>query len=215
MLGRMFSRKKAADKDADKAIVHQFVPEEVLAVSKSDAPPVDTSWMNATPAPRTPVEPTAVAEEAHPEPAEATPVADSFVNDENVDGRLYVTETLPPNPAAAARAKFPVGWLVVVEGAGVGEWFVLERGVSHIGSAEGQTVQVDFGDASIAPVCHAEIVYKDDEHQFQLSSRSKGSVRLNGKTTVLPAVCRDGDVITLGGTSLRLIGLCTPNFNWG
>ena len=126
-----------------------------------------------------------------------------------------VLNDIEVNPAAAARARYPHGWLVVVEGPGIGEWFVLERGVSHIGSADGQTVCLNFGDNSVAPVRHAELSYNQELHVFELQHTGRNAVRLNGTAPKFPVKLRDGDIISVGETSLRLVGLCTPNFNWG
>ena len=118
------------------------------------------------------------------------------------------------NTVASARPRFPCGWLVVVEGPGVGEWFVLERGVTHIGSGEGQTVHLDFGDTSVAPQQHAALAYDDDRQLFVLEGALDASVRVNGVPQEAALTLRDGDVVSLGRTSLRLVALCSPNFHW-
>ncbi len=119
------------------------------------------------------------------------------------------------NEEASARPRFPYGWLVIVEGPGVGEWFLLERGVSHIGSAEGQTVRLDFDDATVAPIRHAAVAYDEGRDAFVLDSGPEAAVRLNGTAARSQATLRDGDVISVGGTSLRLVALCSSNFHWG
>ena len=92
---------------------------------------------------------------------------------------------------------------------------MLEKGTSHIGSAEGQTIRLDFGDASVSPERHAALIYDEGVHAFILAGGYGGSARLNGKPLAGRALLRDGDVFSLGGTSLRLVALCGQNFNWG
>jgi hypothetical protein len=228
MLGRLMRRRRADD-DArneeqarDEAIIHLTVPAAVLKTRDQSAPATDMSWLDSLP------QATAPEPEA-PEP-DATPVVKTS-EEEVARKRDSAAEPVQgdeprasaadhsgqePNAEAPARPRFPFGWLVIVEGPGVGKWFPLERGVSHIGSAAGQTVRLDFeGDDSVAPTRHAELAFDEKRHAFQLDSNADGGVRLNGLTGRHRAVLRDGDVISVGGTSLRLVALCSPNFRWG
>jgi hypothetical protein len=216
MIGRIFGRKEPGGRinGVDKPIVHQSVPDEVLNKPAEDAPPADMSWMDSTPIPQ---------KATQPQPEVVETVSESQPEAQEVAGQAWDagsdtgTETpknAAANPPTEDRVKYPHGWLVVVEGAGVGEWFVLEGGVSHIGREEGQTVRLDYGDSSIAPVRHAELTYNEKFHVFELGDGGQSAVRLNGTVPRLPAKLRDGDVISVGETSLRLVGLCTPNFNW-
>lgn len=215
-LDTLFGRHRLLDDDEDKAIVHQTVPDGVLEPLDGDAPAPDMSWLDEIPA-TAPTEPRASAPENRlPERSAASiqEIEEGTNGDADLQAGLMLLTEKAANPAATARPRFPCAWLVVVEGAGVGEWFVLERGVTHIGSAEGQTVRLDFGDVSVAPTCHLALVYDEGSHAFVLDNNSVESVRLNGAEAPLRASLRDGDVISLGGTSLRLATLCSPNFNW-
>lgn len=207
MLGKLFSR-KGGKFQKDVAIIHQSVPDEVLNIEPLHPETLDTSWMESTtivdkPKPakaQTPVE--REASQAVPEPkapeAPKTPTPPSAA----------------ANPKATTGTRYPHGWLVVVEGPGVGEWFVLENGVSQIGEAADQTIPLTFGDTSIATRCHAQISYDEAQHAFVLDDAGETGLRVNGIVANRPATLRDGDIITAGGTSLRLVALCTPNFNW-
>ena len=220
MFGKLRARRGASEKSKgrDKAIIHQSVPEEVFADDRAMAPSSDMSWLDQasaktngdeTPAP-------AVAKEPPKKPAPvARPKAPAKPPED-----VLVLQPAPPsapvgtaNAAAAHRPKFPCGWLVVVEGPGVGEWFVLEHGVSHVGRGESQTVQVDFGDMSIAAEKHAILSYDDARHTFVVHG-GDGSVRVNGIPLKGGSELRDGDVIAIGSTGLRLVSLCSRNFNW-
>ena len=213
---RLLGDKEENGREEDKAIVHQTVPDGVLEPRGGSEGAPDMSWMDAIPV-------TASRETSAPEPEQRQPerpAASSQEIETDTDGisgpqaGLEQLSEQAANPTASARPRFPFAWLVVVEGAGVGEWFVLERGVTHIGSAEGQTVRLDFGDVSVAPTRHLALVYDEGCHAFVLDNDTVEPVRLNGAEAPLRATLRDGDVISLGGTSLRLATLCSPNFHW-
>lgn len=220
--GTLIGRRQSLDdeersgREQDKAIVHQTVPDGVLEPRGGSEGAPDMSWLNEIPL-------NATKETSAPAPIKRQQVGPATSSQEieadtgRIESLQAGLEPLPEqaaNPAATARPRFPFAWLVVVEGAGVGEWFVLERGVTHIGSAEGQTVRLDFGDVAVASTRHLALVYDEGCHAFVLVNDAAKPVRLNGAEAPSRATLRDGDVISLGGTSLRLATLCSPNFLW-
>jgi hypothetical protein len=117
--------------------------------------------------------------------------------------------------APTKRAKFPVGWAIVVEGPGRGECFSLESGMSQIGRGEDQAIQLDFGDTAVSRTNHAAIVYDAENHSFLLGHGGKSNlVRLNDKPVISNEDLKDGDLIRIGETTLRFVPLCSPEFNW-
>jgi|GEM_PF-4747396 len=220
MFGRLVGRRGPDGKPAkkDKAIVHQFVPEEVLYPDGRPEHVADTSWLEAVPD-----RPQSATAQAKPASQPATPkpavrpapaASASPAQQPPAPAVAAVTAKGAPNSSAADRPRFPCGWMVVVEGPGVGEWFVLERGTSHIGAGKGQTVQLDFGDDGIAEQEHAALTYNEAQQQFVLHGEAAGTLRINGVTASKDTHLRDGDVVSLGRTSLRLVALCSPNFHW-
>lgn len=205
MLGKLFGRNGGAKPKKDVAIIHQSVPDEVLNIQPEHPETLDTSWMDST--------------NIVDKPASAktrTPPA-AAVQPPSPPAQIQMPPAAPSafaNPKAATGVRCPHGWLVVVEGPGVGEWFVLEGGVSQIGQDADQTIPLTFGDTSIAHECHAQLSYDEAQHAFVLDNAGENGVRVNGVVANRPATLRDGDVITLAGTSLRLVALCSPNFNW-
>jgi hypothetical protein len=128
-----------------------------------------------------------------------------------------VVDLFDSTPAAAPmkRAKFPVGWAIVVEGPGRGECFALESGMSQIGRGEDQAIQLDFGDNAVSRTNHAAIVYDAETHTFLLGHGGKSNiVRLNDKPVISNEDIKDGDMIRIGETTLRFTPLCSPDFNW-
>ena len=110
---------------------------------------------------------------------------------------------------------FPVGWLVVVEGAGRGASFALTSGVATLGRGEDQTVRLDFGDTAISRQGHASIVFDDETGRFYLGAGSRTNlVRRNGRPVLATEEVAGGDEIRLGETTLRLVALCGDGFSW-
>ena len=111
--------------------------------------------------------------------------------------------------------RFPVGWIVVVKGPGRGESFTLKAGVSPIGRDEDQAVQLDFGDTSVSRTNHASIAFDDEDKTFYIGHGGKSNlVRLNGKPLLSTETLKDGDLIRIGETTLRLVALCGQDFSW-
>ncbi|MDU8943520.1 FHA domain-containing protein [Ovoidimarina sediminis] len=201
--------------DDDALFIDEVNPERLLGPGHKPEEK-DMSWLDEAPVGDRPE----AAPAAKPAPAAAAPVARGLAR---TPRRAPEPEPQPepapvkrpaPNAEAAARAPFPHGWLVVVEGAGTGSWFVLERGLSQIGTAEGQAVRLGSGDDGIAAEGHAELYYDEPRHAFVLYRGEDRAVRLNGIPVTQPSILRDGDVIALGGTALRLVALCSQNFSW-
>lgn len=128
-------------------------------------------------------------------------------------------ESAAPDPADAPErgigARFPVGWLAVVEGPGLGATFALAPGVATIGRGEDQTVRLDFGDTSISRTGHAAIAYDAETRGFFIGQGGKANaVRLNGRTVTGTEPLAHGDLVTVGETVLALAALCGPDFSW-
>ncbi|WP_135502093.1 FHA domain-containing protein [Roseovarius aestuariivivens] len=117
--------------------------------------------------------------------------------------------------SAAPYTSFPVGWLIVVEGAGRGSAFTLFQGVSTIGRGEGQTVRLDFGDNSISRENHASIAYDAKRQEFYIGHGGKANiVRRNDRPVLSTEELAAGDLITIGETTLHFVPFCSPDFSW-
>jgi hypothetical protein len=118
--------------------------------------------------------------------------------------------------APGAVARFPAGWIVVLEGPGRGASFTLGAGVSTIGRAPDQTVALDFGDMAISREMHASIAYDEEQNRFFVGHGGKSNiVRRNGAPVLATEELFHGDVLRIGRTALRFIALCGPEFTWG
>jgi FHA domain len=123
------------------------------------------------------------------------------------------------NPFERADSKandtFPVGWLVVVVGPGLGASFSLHEGVSRVGRGEDQTVCLNFGDNSISRENHISIAFDTEQNAFYVGQSGRSNiVRLNNKPLLSTEQVRSGDQIRVGETTLRLVALCGDAFSW-
>ncbi|MEM8631011.1 MAG: FHA domain-containing protein [Pseudomonadota bacterium] len=130
------------------------------------------------------------------------------------DGTSDVFADIPVAPLRT-ESKFPVGWILVVEGPGRGACFTLFAGVAQIGRGEDQAIKLDFGDNSISRSNHAAIAYDNEQRQFFLGHGGKSNiVRLNGNPVLSTETIEDGDIVRIGETTLRFVALCGPDFTW-
>ena len=117
--------------------------------------------------------------------------------------------------SASGYAKYPVGWLAVVDGPGTGATFPLFDGLTQIGRGEGQGVCLDFGDNSISRENHAAIAYDDEQRRFYFGQGGKANlVRLNGRPTLSTEEMDTNSIIRIGETTLRFVALCGEDFSW-
>ncbi|MFK7745175.1 MAG: FHA domain-containing protein [Roseobacter sp.] len=117
--------------------------------------------------------------------------------------------------AAPERNKFPVGWLVVVEGPGVGHSFSIFAGASMLGRGEDQGIRLDFGDNAISRNNHAAIAYDDEENKFYIGHGGKSNIiRRNARPVLSTEELHHADLIRIGETTLRFVALCGSDFQW-
>lgn len=122
----------------------------------------------------------------------------------------------PENATAKPQhEKFPVGWLVVVEGPGIGHSFSIFTGASMIGRGEDQVIKLDFGDNSISRHNHAAIAYDEEQNKFYLGHGGKSNIiRRNARPVLSTEELQHADLIRIGETTLRFVALCGSDFQW-
>lgn len=121
----------------------------------------------------------------------------------------------PEATATAQRERFPVGWLVVVEGPGLGHAFSLFTGASVIGRGEDQVIRLDFGDTTISRQNHAAIAYDEEQNKFYLGHGGKSNIiRRNARPVLSTEELHHADLIRIGETTLRFVALCGSDFKW-
>jgi len=126
-------------------------------------------------------------------------------------GEPEVTAVASPNIMSMEAT----GWLVVVSGPGRGASFPLFSGMASIGRNSDQLISLDFGDTSISRRNHASIAYDSNDNIFYFGHGGKSNLaRINDKPVLSTEVVKDGDEFLIGETTLRLIAICNPDFNW-
>lgn len=109
-------------------------------------------------------------------------------------------------PPTSCTEQLPFGWLIVLEGAGRGTSFALSKEVSEIGRAEGQDVQLDFGDPYISRTGHATVHYSPASQAIAVRSGGKPNpVLLNRMILDGEKPLNHGDRIKLGLTTLCFV----------
>jgi hypothetical protein len=225
-LSDFFSRKRAAPKQADAPIENfaDIAMRADLAAGKVNATAI-LNRVNKKIGNKTPkvniwdddedLPPVSSLEEMHTKaPSQERRPKPRLIGFESSTGVVDLFDSLP-TAAPTKRAKFPVGWAIIVGGPGRGACFSLVSGMSQIGHSEDQAIQLDFGDNAVSHTDHASIIYDAETHTFLLSHGGKSNlVRLNDKPVISNEAIKDGDMIRIGETILRFTPLCSPEFNW-
>ncbi len=160
------------------------------------------------------------------------PVTAARADDQNGDATRLVDEVPPapdvtrvlavePTPEAhdpvdeAQTVNPAVGWLVVVDGPGRGRDLPFAVGMNAIGRGTDNDVVLDFGDEEVVSEAHAYIVYDDEARSFHATHAGQNNVvRLNNEPLLEAKEVQSGDQLRLGQTTLRLVTLCGPDFDW-
>lgn len=127
-------------------------------------------------------------------------------------------ETAPAaakTPVEDAMADPVAGWLVVVAGPGKGQVCRLGYGSNGLGRAEDSRVSLDFGDDRISRENHATLTYDPRGRKFYLQHGGGTNLTYIGDEPVLvPTVLEAMQDFSIGGTTLRFVPFCGPDFDW-
>ncbi|MAM71483.1 MAG: hypothetical protein CMP91_10110 [Gammaproteobacteria bacterium] len=108
-----------------------------------------------------------------------------------------------------------VGWLVVIDGPGKGNYLKLGNGQNSIGRGPTERVKLDFGDEQISRANHAILTFDPRGLSFYIQQGSGTNLAyLNNSPVLAPAQLSPGSRITLGETTLLFVPLCGENFTW-
>ncbi len=109
----------------------------------------------------------------------------------------------------------PVGWLVVIDGPGRGNFLVLGYGQNTIGRGESNRLRLDFGDKEISRESNAVATYDPKTRKFYLSPGTGQNLSyLDNEPVLSPTEIKSGAKISLGQTMLRLVQFCDKDFDW-
>lgn len=123
----------------------------------------------------------------------------------------------PVGLEADVRSDPVVGWLVVLNGPGKGNFRPIYSGSNTIGRSSGQRIPIDFGDDAISSEKQAFLVYDGRKRQYQLvpNLERPNLVHLNDSALLANGELSPHDKITMGRTTLLFVPLCGPDFDWG
>lgn len=110
-----------------------------------------------------------------------------------------------------------VGWLVVIDGPGKGNFRPIFYGNNTIGRDRSQRVPVDFGDSAISSEEQAYIQYnyKKREFLFIPNLAKPNVVEVNEDNPASAVQLQPHDKIRMGETTLLFLPLCGADFEWG
>lgn len=122
-----------------------------------------------------------------------------------------------PGPAGAVDPMDDpvVGWLVVMHGPGQGQVCRLGSGRNRLGRGAGSEVRLDFGDEQISRDNHAVVSYDSVNRTFWVQHGDGRNLTYLGDAPVLtPTPLEAMQDIRIGGTTLRFVPFCGPDFDW-
>lgn len=107
-----------------------------------------------------------------------------------------------------------LGWLVCVEGKKKGKDYRLTQEINYIGRATSNDICLDF-DEELSRDMMFTIAYIKQNRVFRLNvEQSINQVFVNGVPVISEMYLRDKDVISIGGTKLKLVCFCDISFDW-
>ena len=117
----------------------------------------------------------------------------------------------------SVRADPVVGWLVVLDGPGKGNFRPIFKGSNTIGRAGNQRVPIDFGDDSISSEKQAFLTYDERKRSYQLvpNLERPNLVYHNDAALTSNVDLKPHDKVMMGRTTLLFVPLCGPDFDWG
>jgi len=108
-----------------------------------------------------------------------------------------------------------VGWLVIVDGHGVGKSFELKRGLNEIGKDKENSISLDYGDDSINALRHFIVIYDHTKGNFLIQNGSNDNeIFLNNKKMFYFDTLSTTDTIKVGSTTMKFISFCNETCVW-
>jgi hypothetical protein len=108
-----------------------------------------------------------------------------------------------------------VGWLVIIDGPGKGNFVHLGSGMNKVGRDRGQRVSLDFGDDGISRENHAIVTFDPLGRKFYIQQGTGTNlVYVGGAPVLIPTEISDRAEIRMGDTRLLFVALCGERFGW-
>ena len=131
-------------------------------------------------------------------------------------GNVSFSTSRHRDPHRPSRAADPVvGWLVIVQGPGLGASLRLGMGQNSIGRGADARVRLDYGDTQISRSNHASVTYDHRGDTFYVQPGNGVNLTYLDDGPVLGATPLPNRArITIGETTLRFVALCDGSFSW-
>ena len=116
----------------------------------------------------------------------------------------------------SATASQPVcAVLLITKGPGLGMAIPISYGRTSVGRDRGARAQLDLGDRTLSGL-HFIIAFDETDGSFDLreADAATNHTLLNGARVRSTAILQSGDIIAAGGTQLRFVPCCGPDWNW-
>lgn len=107
------------------------------------------------------------------------------------------------------------GWLVIVDGPGMGNALRIGFGQSSIGRGAGERIRLDFGDNKVSRTSHAFIIYDPRSTQFYIRpGDGVNLLHVDEELVMMPRLLKDRSRLLIGSTHLMFVAFCGPHFSW-
>lgn len=116
----------------------------------------------------------------------------------------------------SATASQPVcAVLLITKGPGQGMAIPISYGRTSVGRDRSARAQLDLGDRSLSSL-HFIVAFDETDGSFDLreADAATNHTFLNGARVRSTAILTAGDTITAGGTELRFVPCCGPDWDW-
>jgi hypothetical protein len=108
-----------------------------------------------------------------------------------------------------------VGWLVIVQGPGMGRSLPLGYGMNMVGRGARNRVVLDFGDQQISEEDHFRIAYDRENRRFHLvPGRGTNLVYVAGAPLLAPVELQSHQDLKVGSSLIRFVPFCTAEWDW-
>ena len=109
----------------------------------------------------------------------------------------------------------PAGWLVIVDGPGMGHVATVGIGVNSIGRDATERVSLDYGDKMISRSRHALITFDPRSRKFYIQHGGGTNLTyLNDEPVLSAREIEPQTHVQIGNTVLRFVPLCGAEFTW-
>jgi hypothetical protein len=153
---------------------------------------------------------TLIGEPARPERAKGTTLIDRSPGGTRLAAPLEAAAGVEPGASGPV-----VGWLVIIDGPGMGRSLPLGYGMNIIGRGARNRVVLDFGDQQISEEDHFRIAYDRENRRFHLvPGRGTNLVYLDGAPLLTPVELAGQRDLKVGASLMRFVPFCSADWDW-